>query len=339
MTNQEIIRMVLYVGGGLVLGILIRYLLMPVLLRLAKKTRWKSDDLIIRSLSRWVIFWFFLLGCALAVPHLELTEKETGIVNKVISSLYVFSFTWFLARVVAGMIDIRSSRDDSVIPSTSIISIILKVIIFSVGLMIILHSLGITITPILTAMGVGGIAMALALQPTLSNLFSGLQILASGNLNVGDLVQLENGLRGFITDITWRNTTIRTAQNNIIIVPNSKMADTIVENFYLSDRQLTFFVTVGVSYDSDLEKVERVSIEVAREVLQRTEGGVKDFEPFVRFVNFGESSIELRVALRARDFTEQFPVTSEFIKALHKRYREEGINIPFPIRTVYLKNI
>jgi small-conductance mechanosensitive channel len=338
MTKTEMLYTAIYVGGGLALGILIRLTVMRFLMHLAKKTKWKTDDLIIRNLSKWVIFWFFLMGCLLAIPQLNLTEKETDIVQKVISSLYIFSIAWFLARVVAGLLDIRTSKDDSVIPSTSIIGIILKVIIFSVGLMIILQSLGVSITPILTALGVGGIAMALALQPTLSNLFSGLQILASGNFNIGDLIQLENGLRGYITDITWRNTTIRTPQNNIIIVPNSKMADTIVENFYLSDRQLTYFVTVGVGYESDLEKVERVSIEVAKTVLQQAEGGMKDFEPFVRFMNFGDSSIELRVFLRIREFPYQLPVTSAFIKALHKRFKEEGINIPFPIRTVYMKN-
>lgn len=338
MTNTQIIYASAYIGGGLVTGWLIKLIVVPLLKAAAKKTKWKSDDLIIQTISKWIIFWFFLFGCLLALPYLELDEKKTDIVHKVISSLYIFSVTWIIARIASGMLDIRTSKDDSVIPSTSIIGNILKVIIFCVGIMVILQSLGVSITPILTALGVGGLAVALALQPTLSNLFSGLQIIASGKFSVGDLVQLENGMRGFITDITWRNTTIQTAQNNIVIVPNSKMADSIIENFYLTNKQVTFNVVVGVSYDSDLEKVERVAIEVAKQVLQSSQGGVREFEPFVRFFNFGDSSIDLKVFLSVEEFADQFSITSEFIKALHRQFNQEGINIPFPIRTVYMKN-
>jgi small-conductance mechanosensitive channel len=338
MTSNEILYLSIYIGGGLAAGWLIQQTIIPALKKIAKKTKWKSDDLIITNISRWIVFWFFLLGCLLGAQQVELSEKWSGIVLKIISSLFIFSLTWIIARIAAGMLDIRSSKDDSVIPSTSIIGNILKVIIYCIGLMVILQSLGVSVTPILTALGVGGLAVALALQPTLSNLFSGLQIIASGKLNVGDMVQLENGQRGIITDITWRNTTIRTAQNNIVIVPNSKMADSIVENYNLTDQVMEFSVTVGVSYDSNLDLVERVSVEVAKEVLQKMEEGVNEAQPYVRFFNFGQHSIDLKIFLTVKDFAGQFPVASEFIKALQKRYKQEGIQIPFPIRTVIVKN-
>jgi small-conductance mechanosensitive channel len=114
------------------------------------------------------------------------------------------------------------------------------------------------------------------------------------------------------------------------------MADSIIENFFLNDRKITFNVLVGVGYESDLDKVEKVSIQVAKEILQNHYGGNKEFEPFVRFYNFGASSVDLKVFLQVMEYADQFAITSAFIKALHKGYNQEGINIPFPIRTVYM---
>ena len=167
-------------------------------------------------------------------------------------------------------------------------------------------------------------------------MFSGLQLIASGKINIGDFVQLEGGQKGFIRDITWRNTTIETAQNNVIVVPNSKMADSIIENFFLTDRKITFNVLVGVGYESDLDKVERVSIQVAKEILEKEHGTIKEFEPIVRFYNFGDSSIDLKIFLQVMEYADQFAITSAFIKLLHKAYQQEGINIPFPIRTIHM---
>jgi small-conductance mechanosensitive channel len=139
--------------------------------------------------------------------------------------------------------------------------------------------------------------------------------------------------------MTWRYTTIRSLQNNTIIVPNSKLASAIVTNFSIPEEEISTSIEVGVSYDSDLEKIERVTIEVAREVMKDTGVGVPDFEPSVTYKKFGDSSINFDVDLHAKKFVDQYTVKHEFIKRLHKRYREEGIAIPFPIRTVYMKEI
>jgi small-conductance mechanosensitive channel len=115
------------------------------------------------------------------------------------------------------------------------------------------------------------------------------------------------------------------------------MADSIIENYYLINREITFHVPVGISYDSDLEKVEKISIEVAKIVLEKFDGGVKNFTPYVHFYNFGEYNIGLKIFLRVNEYADQFMITSEFIKALQKRYKLENIIISFPIRTVLLK--
>lgn len=342
LTNAQLIEISIAIGGGVIFGWLIKKLIVPLLLRITRRTKWKSDDLVVESVAGWVVFWFFLGGCLYVLPIFSeasgFIARNESFFHNIIGALFIFSFTWVIARIAGGLLEIRSSRDDSILPSTSILSNIAKGIIYVIGFILILQTFGVAIAPLVTALGVGGIAVALALQPTLSNLFSGLQIIASGKINVGDFIQLENGQRGIITDITWRNTVIRTAQNNLVILPNSKMSDSIIENFYLDDKKMLFNVEVGVSYDSDLQKVEAVAIDVAKKVLAEAEGATRDFEPFIRFYQFGESAIGVRIFLRADEFGFQFPITSVFIKALHRRFKEEGINIPFPIRTVYLKN-
>lgn len=338
--QEHIIEIAIALFGSLLLGWFVRKFLFPPFYKLTHKTKWKSDDLIIESIGKWVIFWFFLLACFYVLPifveSFSLSKNVNEVLEDLFGSLYILSITWAMANVIAGLINIRSKYDDSEAASSSILSNIIRVIIYCLGIILILHNFGIAIAPLVTALGVGGLAVALALQSTLSNLFAGLQIIASGKINIGDFVQLENGQKGFIRDITWRNTAIETSQNNFVIVPNSKMADSIIENFFLVNKEITFHVLVGVGYESDLEKVENVSIDVAKEILEKHEGGVKDFQPFVRFYNFGDSSIDLKIFLHVKEYADQYLITSEFIKALQRRYRAEGINIPFPIRTVNL---
>ncbi len=341
--QEHIIEIAIAIIGSLVLGWLVKRFIFPFLYKLARKTKWKSDDLIVESVGQWVIFWFFLGACFYVLPifaeAFSISLKKEKLLQDLLGSLYIFSLTWVFARVVAGMVQIRSTRDGQQIHSTSILGNIIKIIVFIIGFILILQNFGVAIAPLITALGVGGLAVALALQSTLSNLFSGLQIIASGKFNMGDFVQLDTGQKGFIRDITWRNTTIETNQNNFIIVPNSKMADSIVENFYLVNKEISYYITVGVGYESDLEKVEKASVEVARAILKKSEGGVEEFDPYVRFFNFGDSSIDLKIFLRVNEYADQFLITSEFIKALQKRYKAEGINIPFPIRTVYLNKV
>jgi small-conductance mechanosensitive channel len=138
--------------------------------------------------------------------------------------------------------------------------------------------------------------------------------------------------------MTWRSTLIRTLLNNLVEIPNSKLASSIITNFDLPEEEMTISISVGVGYDSDLEKVEKVTLEVARQVMSENPGGVSSFEPVVRFQNFGESSISLTCSLRVREYESRSVMQHEFIKKIFERYEKEGINIPFPIRTVYLKN-
>jgi len=337
MSENDILQLSIYIVSGFLIGLFVHKIVMPLFSKLAAKTAIKSDDLIIKTIRKWVIPWFLALGVFLGLRRLELDSRFIYWLENGLLIFYIFSATLITAKIISGMMSIKASGTDTVIPSSSIVGNIVRVIIYIVGLLIILQTQGISVTPMLTALGVGGLAVALALQNTLANLFAGLQIISSGKINHGNFVKLSSGEDGFIEDITWRSTTIRAMSDHIIIVPNSKLADMIVTNYYLPQTELSFIVEVGVSYDSDLDHVEKVTKEVIKETLNDTEGGVKEFEPIIRFFGFGDSSINLKAILRVNDYSAQFAVKSEFIKRLHERYNKEGINIPFPIRTVLMK--
>ncbi len=207
-------------------------------------------------------------------------------------------------------------------------------IVLVLGALIVLAVLEIPITPLVATLGLGSLAIALALQPTLSNFFSGIHILLDRPVEVGQFVRLESGEEGYVEDIGWRSTRIRLLWNNIVIVPNTKLIDSIITNYYLPVQEMSLLIQVGVHYSSDLAHVERVTCEVAKEVLQRIPGGVTEFEPYIRYHTFADFSINFKVILRISEFVNKYLIQHEFIKALHKRYKEEGIVIPFPIRTL-----
>ena len=326
----------IYIIGGFVVGFVFEKIVLAELRHIAKKTPWKGDNVIINSLRGMVIIWFLIAGIYGAILSTPMSPSLLVHLKRILLVVVILSGTLVVAKMTSGLVSIYVQREDVPLPSTSIFRNLTKLLIFLIGVMVILQSLGISITPILTALGVGGLAAALALQPTLANLFSGLQIIAAKELHPGDYVKLDSGEEGYVADITWRNTIIRALPNNMIIVPNSKMASTIVTNYYQPEQETAVLIQVGVSYDSDLKKVEKVTIEVGKEIMKEVEGGVPEFEPFIRYHTFDDFSINFTVILRTKEYVGNYLIKHEFIKRLHERYDKEGIVIPFPIRTVYM---
>jgi small-conductance mechanosensitive channel len=306
------------------------------LAELTKRSGWQDKDVIVTAVASVAGFWCTLLGVHAAVTSIPLRPDVSEYLRKLIVSGYIISATFVLARMAVGYVHVHAVKVRGILPSTSIFSNITRVAVYCLGALVLLQTLGISITPVLGALGVGGIAVALALQDTLSNLFSGLHLIASRQLRPGDFIQLDSGEEGYVTDVTWRNTTIRELADNMIIVPNSQLAASRVRNYCQPNTELAVPIEVGVDYSCPLEKVERVTTEVAREVMEGVPGGVPSFEPLVRYHRFGDSSVDFTVTLRAKGFTDQELIKHEFIKRLHERYEREGIEIPACL--VYTRN-
>ncbi|WP_196590204.1 mechanosensitive ion channel family protein [Pectinatus frisingensis] len=248
-------------------------------------------------------------------------------------AVIVFSVTRVISRTVSGMIDLHIQRSEENVQAASLLSNIIAFIIYATGLMIILQYLGISVTPFLTALGVGGMAVALGLQDTLANIFAGIHIILSRQLQIYDFVKLSNGSEGQVVDITWRFTKIQSTSNNIIIVPNKEIASSTIINYNMPAKEISIGLTIGVSYDSDLDFVEKVTLEAARSVLIKIEGKV-EFEPVVRFFEFADSSIKFNIYVKSTNFLNQYVIKHELIKAISSRYHQENINIPFPVREI-----
>lgn len=323
------------VAFSLLLGVLLQRWISSNLQKKAQRTAAKWDDILIKALRGVFILWFCLLGVAIAQKTINFPPDTENIIKKAVTLMAIFSGVIFSVRLAAGFLHLYVNKLTG-IPAT-LLRNITAIIIYFIGFMIVLDYLGISITPIITALGLGGLAVALALQDTLSNLFSGINILMTKKIMPGDYIRTDSGYEGYVVDITWRNTTIRALPNNLIIIPNSKLASSVITNFHLPEKEMAVLVDVGVSYESDLEMVEKVIVDVAQEIMREIPGGIPEFSPFVRFHTFADHSINGTVILRGKEFVDQFRIKHEFVKKLHERFKRESIVIPYPIRTVYLE--
>ena len=275
-----------------------------------------------------------VVGLYWIVNTINIIEPLTRLFSYILFTVIILSITRVAARTINGFISLHIESSQQKLPKTTLLNAILNVVIYAMGVLVVLQYYGISIAPILTAMGVGGMAVALALQETLANIFSGLHLILSKQLRLDDYIKLSTGEEGRVTDITWRFTTIVPAGGgNMIVIPNQKIASSNITNYSMPRKDIVISIPVGVAYDSDLDKVERVTLDVAKEVMAQIDKDVK-MEPAVRFHTFGESSIDFNVVLHSSYFEHQFLLKHEFIKALTRRYREEGIEIPYPTRTV-----
>jgi len=334
-TAFEPVRLLL-VGGilalAIILGILVQRLFASKLHKLAKKTPAEWDDILVESMKGFVVLWFFLIGLAVVLRLVPLRPEILKIVQRGIGILGILSAVLFFTRLARKAIYVYVDRIVEV--PTSIFKNFATVVIYLLGFLIALDYLSVSITPLITALGIGGLAVALALQDTLSNLFSGLNILMTHKIRPGDFVRLDTGEEGVVTDITWRNTTIRANDNNLVIVPNSKLGAAIITNTHLPEMEMGLFLPVTVAFDNDLALVEHVTLEVARETLSGPERRIPGFEPVVRYSAFTELGVRLTVVLRVREFRDQYPIKHDFFKRLHERYRREGIRFAVPARAV-----
>jgi len=304
--------------------------------KFAEKTQTRIDDIFLSSLNLPLVLLIFVSGGFLIS---KFTLIETPFIrgfNMAFKATAIVALILFLDKLLRNLIENYASKIEIIKTSKGITQGIVRLVVFSLGLLILLDSFGVSITPVLASLGVGSLAVALALQPTLENFFAGIQIIIDKPIKVGHFVKLDSGEEGYVEKIGWRSTWVRMLPNNVVVIPNKLLINSKVLNYYYPQQELAVLVQVGVHYESDLEKVEKVTIEVAEEVMKEVEGGIPEFKPFIRYHTFNDFSIDFTVILRAREFVDNYLIKHEFIKRLHKRYKEEGIVIPYPISAVNL---
>jgi len=303
--------------------------------RIKGRARTNLSPQLLLSFSRPLFILIVAEGIILALSSVSYLESWRDNLGKVSIAVIIILITIGLAQGGARLLDWYLRRVRVRQTLSRLAQRITVIVILLIGLLVLLDYLGISISPLIAGLGIGGLAIALALQPTLSNFFAGTQIVVDHVVRVGDYIELDDGgVRGYVTDIGWRSTRIRTTFNNMVIVPNSRLADSVITNYYGPTMEIGVIVECGVSYNANLPLVEKISLEVGREVIEELDGADKTFEPWFAYEEFGDSNINFWIWLRAKDRLASFRVKSEIIKRLKARLDKEGITINYPARLV-----
>ena len=338
----DLLFSVVILAGFIAVALLFSKVIFRLLLRATRLSGGSLDDRIVRA-ARWpVTAYIILLGVylAIAVPLTlppaiaDVAGRISSLVAVVISAVLINAVSGTVLRWVeeylagggtggAGSWALPMARRGIVI------------VVFAMAGMVSLDIVGINISPLIAGLGIGGLAVALALQPTLSNLFAGTYVITEGVVSAGDYIEMENGITGYVVDVNWRSTRLRTWTNNMVIIPNSRFAETIITNYSKPEEYVNVYLVCGVAYESDLGQVEAASMEVMRELERDHAGVVPGYGVYFGYDNFGESNIDFWLFMQARDRLASFEVRSELIKRLHARLTAEGIAINYPVRTLH----
>ncbi len=324
---------------------LVHLAVFPVIMRLAHRTPTELDGILIQAV-RWplnvgilVLGIYLGLTVGLDLPSgvqgfIDITGQATG------ALLVVVLFGRLVSRGMDWAIEEQDKKPRSAVDTRLLLMLrrVLVALIYSLGLLLVINTLGIPISPLIAGLGLGGVAVALAIQPTLSNLFAGTYVMTEGVVSPGDYIEMEGGIAGYVVEVGWRSTRLRTWSNTLVVVPNARFAETIITNYYEPSPPVNVYLTCGVSYSSDLVKVEAVCMDVMTRVLDNSPYGVKEYGAYFGFENFGESNVDFWLFVQAQDRLASFELRSALIRELHRRFDEEEIVINYPVRAIQLPN-
>lgn len=327
----------------IILAILLvaRRLALRWLERIAERTDTKADDFVIDSIRHPSIFWAIAIALYVIIAASGLPAEYVNYGLRALYVLITLSVTLAAANIISRLVQGALEKSAGGVAVTGLSRTVIKAVIFAIGGLIILNGLGVSITPMLTALGVGGLAVALALQDTLSNFFAGMHILMERPIKVGDYIKMSTGEEGFVIDIGWRTTRIRQLANNIIIIPNNKLAQSVLINHSLPEERMSLLVSINVSYSADPDHVEKVLVDEAGRAVGEIPGLLGDPSPFVRFIpGFGEYSMNFTLICQVASYVDQYLVQHELRKRIFNRFKAEGIEFPLlTTRTVHLKQM
>jgi len=322
--------------GTVMAGVLLRMLIFRAMKAWAKRTHSELHLLFSESFYGPIVLWSLILGLHIATQNSEIPRKYLHYIPPSLAALWILSLTIVLSRLAGNAV---RRYGGNILPVTSLTEKLAEMLVFILGLLWILRVvLNISLAPFLATLGVGGLAIALGLQDTLSNLFAGFYVSISGLLHIGDYIKLNTGEEGFVNDINWRCTTMLGITNNLVVIPNNKLGQAIFTNFSMPDPRMALSLSFGVGYDSDVSQVELLLIEEAMAAVHTITGMVADPPPYVRFTpGPGESALVFQLNFSVAKFADQYLVLSELRKHIFNRFRKEGISMPFPTSTVILE--
>ena len=341
MEIQTLIKPLITLGISLIIALAINVIL-KILMQKAEKTNTKLDDIILHAIGKPLYILVIVAGIYYAIhqtPYLaELINRyDDGYrYRHFILTIFV---TWIVAILGKSIIkeygyDIASrtqgDMDDRLV---ALADMSVTYVIWFIGIVIALSDLGYPITPFITGMGIMGLAIALAAQNLLSNVFGGVTITIDQIYKRGDRVEM-GGVYGDVYDIKPRYTRIKTLNNTIITIPNAKVINEQIINYSVPDTTVRVKIPVGVSYGTDPKKVDEILLEIA----DRTPFVLKEPKASVRFTEYASSSQNFELIVWVKHYDDRHPVIDLVFREIYLRFKKEGIEIPFNQMDVHIKN-
>lgn len=337
--------------GALLLGIFLRWITGKWLVRMASRSENKYDDILVDALRRSILYIVLLTGLNVALRELPRAKIIMPYARPFLTASFILLLSYILTKVLKMLVRIRAEHDQSRMAAVSLTRRSIEIVVYTVACVMVLRAFGVDIAPIITALGVGGLAVALALQDTLSNFFAGIYITLANQIRVGDYIRISDGnFEGYVRDIGWRNTTIEMQEMNSVLIPNNKLSQAIVTNFHLPDEIQYLLLTFGVHHNTDPQLVEDVLMKMVHECGHATRdeafsheqapGKIRGLlytpEPVVRFREFGEFTLNFRFFIAISHFDLQFETRSNVMKQVYYTFKQHGIVIPMPIRALQI---
>jgi small-conductance mechanosensitive channel len=310
---DDLIIPVATIGAALIAGVAIERLLVNYLYRYFRRRQWHTLRRLVRSFNGLVTLWFGLLALRAVLPDLPLKPRYIPITQHLASALTILTVTILLSRVLIALVRSRSDETGAKITSISLIENISKIVVYLIGLLFIFRTFGIAVTPILTALGVGGLAVALALQDTLSNLFAGIYIILSKNLSIGDYIKVDGAQEGVIRDIAWRVTTLETIGNTLVIIPNNKLSTGVVVNYDKPDRHSD--LVIPFTFDPHKTPAFQKELERTAEML-RTRYAEEILDIKIQYTSLTVAHAAIDLVIRLKDYSLQNALRDEAIRAI-----------------------
>jgi len=303
-----------------------------------------------RLTQTWGEFFFLLLeplpiplsilaAVYAALEWFSLPRRWDRVGSEVILVLVIVVLFYVPAKVITLFLHRARNKQPALERVTQPATFFVRVFFSLVAVIVILQNLGVHLTALWTTLGVGSVAVALALQDTLGNFFAGLYLLADRPINPGDYIRVEpSGPEGFVVQIGWRSTLLRSNQNNMAVLPNSTLAKAVVTNFSFPEERLVVPVQVGVAYRTDPRRVEKLLTEIVRELAEEGFDGVLKYPEPAALLNpgFGASTLDFTLNVQVRRLADQGKVQSELRKRILERFDREGITMPFPTQALVL---
>ena len=318
---------------------IVHFVIERVISRLAAKTTTKLDDLLIDRTKGPMTLLILLYGLFLGLQPLPIHERYFEIIISALHSALILLLFFISIRILDALIDVWGQRiaartknvvDDELFKIFHRFS---RIFISIIAFLTVLAYWGVDIGPLLTGLGIGGIAIAFALQNSLGNIFGGISLIIDKSVKVGDVIEIDETTSGKIIDVGLRSTKIRTWDNEVVIIPNGKLADSKIKNMILPDPSIRAIVKFGVEYGSDPEKVKKVVLGVVKKIPTV----LADPAPSVEFLEMGDFSLNFRATMWVKDYNERWHTKLKATEDIYLALNRAKIGIPFPTRTIYMK--